>query len=76
MHVMETTTCRKGREHIRLNMRNNNHRNDVRNPNPKTILACKHFQEKNHNINIQNSILQTHLAAQKKPQRNSATTLN
>ena len=48
----------------------------MRNPNPKTILACKHFQEKNHNINIQNSILQAHLAAQKKPQRNSATTLN
>ena len=40
--------CRKGRP---LSIRLNNHRNNVKNPHPKTILACKHFQEKNHNFN-------------------------
>ena len=34
-----------------FNVRLNNHRNDVRNPHPNTILACKHFPEKNHNFN-------------------------
>ena len=29
----------------------NNHRDDVQNPYPKTILVCKHFREKNQNFN-------------------------
>ena len=29
-----------------FNIRQNNHRNDVKNRHPKTILACSHFQEK------------------------------
>ena len=34
-----------------FNIQLNNHRNDEKNPHPKTILACKHFQEQNHNCN-------------------------
>ena len=34
-----------------FNIRLNNHTNDVKNPHLKTILAYKHFLEKNHNFN-------------------------
>ena len=34
-----------------FNVRLNNHRNDIKNPHPKTILAHKHLQEKSHNFN-------------------------
>ena len=57
MHVMWKiiyTLCKKqyvGKAETAFDLRLNNHRNDVKNPHPKTILACKHFQEKSHNSN-------------------------
>lgn len=40
----------------------------MKNPNPKTILACKDFQEKNHNFNKQEKFTTTDkLANTKKP---------
>ena len=40
-----------GKAETHFNIRRNNHRDDVKNPHPKTISPCKHFQEKNHNFN-------------------------
>ena len=40
-----------GKTETNFNMQPNNHRNDVKNTYLKTTLACKHFQEKNHNFN-------------------------
>ena len=34
-----------------FNIQLNNQKKDVKNPNCKTILVCKHFQDKNHNLN-------------------------
>ena len=51
---MECTICKKhyvGKAETPFNIRLNNHRNYLKNPHPKTILACKHFQEKSHNFN-------------------------
>ena len=51
---MECTLCKKqyvGKAETAFNILLNNHRDDVKNPHPKTILACKHFREKNHNFN-------------------------
>ena len=49
---MECTLCKKNfpKAETAFNIRLNNHRNDVKNPHFKTILACKHFREKNHNF--------------------------
>ena len=55
IYLMEYTLCKK--QYVRkvetvFNIRLNNHRNDVKNAHPKTILlASKHIQEKNHNFN-------------------------
>ena len=47
---MYTQKFRKGRDPF--NIRLKNYRNDVKNPHLRTILGCKHFQEKkNHNFN-------------------------
>ena len=51
---MECTLCKKQhvqKAEIAFNIRLNNHRNDVKIPHSKTILACKHFQEKHHHFN-------------------------
>ena len=51
---MECTLCKRqyvGKAGKAFNIQLNNHQNDVKNSHPKTILACKHFQEKNHNFN-------------------------
>ena len=51
---MECTLCKKqyvGKAETAFNIRLNNQRNVVKNPHPKTILACKHFHEKSHNFN-------------------------
>ena len=51
---MECTLCKKqnvGKAETAFNIRLNNHKNDAKNHHPKTILACKHFREKNHNFN-------------------------
>ena len=50
---MECTLCKKqsvGKAETHFNIRLNNHRNYVKNPHSKTILACKNFKEKNHNF--------------------------
>ena len=49
---MECTLCKM--QYVRkaetaLNLRLNNHRKDTKKPN--SILACKHFQEQEHNFN-------------------------
>ena len=52
----------------RFNIRLNNHRNDVKNPHPKTILASKHLQEESHNFNKHKKfIIIEKLANTKKP---------
>ena len=51
---MECTLCKQqyvGKGETPFNIRLNNHRNDVKNSHPKTILAWKHLQEKNPNFN-------------------------
>ena len=51
---MECKSCKTqfvGKSEKLFNIRLNNHRNDVKNFHPKTIFACKHFQEKNHKHN-------------------------
>ena len=53
---MKYTLCKKQyvekAENI-FNIRLNNHREDAKNPYPKTILLCKYFQEKNRNFDKQ-----------------------
>ena len=36
-----------GKAETSFNLRLNNHRDDGKNPHPKTIPVCKHFQGKN-----------------------------
>ena len=54
IYLMEFTLCKKqhaGKAETLFNIRLNNHRNNVKTPHPKAILACKHFQEKSDNFN-------------------------
>ena len=54
IYLIKCTLCKKQyvrKTEILFNVRLNNHGNDVTNPHPKTILACKYFWEKNHNFN-------------------------
>ena len=49
---MECILCKMqyvGKAETAFNLRLNNHRKDTKKPN--SILACKHFQEKEHNFN-------------------------
>ena len=52
---MESILCKKqyvGMAETAFNIQLNSYKNDVKNPHSKIILlACKHFQEKSHNIN-------------------------
>ena len=41
----------KGKAETAFNIQLNNHRNDIKNPHPKTILARIDFRDKNHNFN-------------------------
>ena len=56
---MKYTLCKKQyvekAENI-FNIRLNNHREDAKNPYPKTILLCKYFQEKNRNFDKQGKV--------------------
>ena len=53
-----------------FNIRLNDNRNDVKNPHPKTILACKHFKEKRHNFNkYANFSIMDKLTNTKKPKK-------
>ena len=73
---MECTLCKKqyvGKAETAFNIRLNNHRNDIKNAYPKTILACKHFREKNHNFNNYAILV---IIDKLTNTRNSATTLN
>ena len=52
IYLMECTLCNKqyvGKAETSFNVRLNNHRKDVNKPN--AILACKHFQQRDHNFN-------------------------
>ena len=49
MHVILTKACRKGRDPFQFKTKTP--KKNVKNPNPKTMLACKDFEEKNHNFN-------------------------
>ena len=61
-----------GKPETPLNIRLNNHKDDVKNAHPQTILACKHFQEKNHNFNKHSKfIIIDELTNTKKPKENS-----
>ena len=66
---MEYTLCRQyvGEAETPFNIGLNNHRNYVKKPDPKTILACKkHIQEKIiTSISMQNSLLHTNQPTQK-----------
>ena len=76
---MECTLCKKqyvGKAVIAFYIRLNNHRNDVKNPHPKTILVCKHFQEKNHNFNKHVKLIIIDKPTSTKTLRNFAATLN
>ena len=69
---MECTICKRqcgGKAETPFNIILNNHRNDVKNLHPKTILECKHFQEKIHNFNKHAKfIIIDKLTRTKKPQ--------
>ena len=52
IYLMECILCKiqyVGKAETAFNLRLNNHRKDTKKPN--SILACKHFQEKEHNFN-------------------------
>ena len=52
IYLMEYTLCNKhhvGKAETAINIRLNNHRKDVKDPN--AIIACKHFQAVGHNFN-------------------------
>ena len=54
IYLMEYTLCKRqyvGKAETAFNIQLNNHRNDIKNPHSKTILARIHFREKNHNFN-------------------------
>ena len=50
MHIMQDAIYRKNVAETASNLRLNNHRKDTKKPN--SILACKHFQEQEHNFNV------------------------
>ena len=52
IYLMECTLCNKqyvGKAETSFNIRLNNHRKNVNKPNG--IVACKHFQQRDHNFN-------------------------
>ena len=52
IYLMERTLCNKqsvGKAETACNIRLNDHRKDIKNPN--AILACRHFQQQGHNFN-------------------------
>ena len=54
IYFMECTLRKKqyvGKAETTCNIRLNSHRNGLKNPRLKTIFACEHFWERNHNFN-------------------------
>ena len=70
---MECTLCKEqyaGKADTPSIVKLKNHRNDIKNSHPKTIIACKHFQAKNHNFNKHAKfIIKDKLINTKKPKK-------
>ena len=70
IYLMECTLCTKkyvAKEKTAFHIRINNQINGVKNLYTKTILACKHFQEKIiPSVNMQNSLLWANFPTEKK----------
>ena len=65
-----------GKAETAFNIRLNSHRSNEKNPHPKTILPCKHFQEKSHGFNKHAKFIIIDKLTNTKKLRNSATALN
>ena len=71
---MENTLCKKlyvEKAETAFNVPLNNHKNDLKYPHPKAVLACKHFREDNRNCNKHAKfIIIDKLTNAKKPKEN------